>query len=166
MLSSGYMHVTYPRTFESPHPLYSYRHTWPPSLPLRPSHRPTNQMKSYMKAMTGVRTMNSYYLIRKDTHPPSPPTHPPSPPLPPTHLPFPSHPPHPSLPSHFLRYRTGRDETSPLDGTPGSDQVTEGVKFAYTLPVQSAGGEGQDDQLVADTEDVSVEQLAEQLKNL
>ena len=40
------------------------------------------------------------------------------------------------------------------------DQVT-GVKFAYTLPAQPARGEDQENLLVADTEDMSVEQLAE-----
>jgi len=40
------------------------------------------------------------------------------------------------------------------------------VSFAYTLPAQPAGGEDQENLQVADTEDMSVEQLAEQLKNL
>jgi len=43
--------------------------------------------------------------------------------------------------------------------------VTEGVRFAYTLPAQPVGGEDQENLQVADTEDMSVEQLAEQLKN-
>ena len=40
------------------------------------------------------------------------------------------------------------------------------VRFAYALPAQPAGGEDQENLQVADTEDMSVEQLAEQLKNL
>ena len=65
-------------------------------------------------------------------------------------------------PSLHLRYHT----TFLLDNTPDSDQVTERVRFAYALPAQPAGGEDQENLQVADTEDMSVEQLAEQLKNL
>jgi len=53
-----------------------------------------------------------------------------------------------------------------VDNTPDSDQLTEGVRFAYALPAQPAGGEDQENLQVSDTENMSVEQLAEQLKNL
>ena len=47
---------------------------------------------------------------------------------------------HPSLPGITLV-----DETSPVDEPSDSDQVTEGVKFAYTLPQQQSNQEDSQD---------------------
>ena len=83
-------------------------------------------------------------------------------------LSYPVHPPLPffippfplSLPSYPLSSSlsgiTMVDETSPVDEPSDSDQVTEGVKFAYTLPHQQSNQEDSQD----DTALVCVHQCA------
>ena len=64
--------------------------------------------------------------------------------LPNFHLIFP-----PALPHPFLPGITLVDETSPVDEPLNSDQVTEGVQFAYTLPQQQSNpADNQDTALV------------------
>ena len=111
-----------------------------------------------MRAMTGVRTILPLSLSLSLSLVPPLPLYPSS------HLPilhmFPSIPCclslSPFLPSSLLSIFLSSslsgitlvDETSPVDEPSNSDQVTEGVKFAYTLPQQQSNREDNDTVLV------------------